>query len=180
MNIIFHELFHLLLALIPPIVIIKYHSKRSSLLLAGLIGGFFIDLDHLIDYVLAFGLKFRLDYFIKGYQFLKSDKIYVFFHSYELIMLLLLTSFIIQQLSLRGVERRSNPVKNNLIFISLLTLTLASSMLLHVIFDIVENELPPATYSLTYRLKNNFDTKNLVYPDHYRYHLEQKKKIKLE
>lgn len=183
MNIALHELIHLLLSLLPATIIIiafknmfkKHNYLITLLLITSLIGGFFIDLDHLIDYVLAFGFHFKLDYFIKGYQFLKSDKIYVLLHSYELVVFLLLISIIF--MSFRALAR--NLSNKKLMFISLLTFTLGLSMLLHVIFDVIENELPPQTYSLIYRIKNNFDTKNLVYPDHYRYHLEQKKKILL-
>jgi len=168
MSIVLHELSHTILALIPSVLIIKQFklTKKKSffILIIGLLGGFFIDLDHLIDYYFAFGLKFNPTYFFKGYQFLKSDKIFVFFHTYELIFFFLIASLIIKKKSL---------------FVFLLLTVLAVSMSFHIFFDVFENELPPQTYSLIYRQKNNFDIKKLVYPSHYRYHLEQKKKIKL-
>lgn len=170
MNLFVHELSHIALSIVPAMIIIKIFKlkktgDRLSVFAIGLIGGFLIDLDHLIDYFSAFGLSFNLQYFIKGYQFLKSDKIFIFFHSYELIILFLLITILLRR---------------KFLLISILSLLLVATMLLHITFDAVENELPPQTYSFTYRLVNNFDLKKLVYPDNYRYHLEQKKKVKFK
>ena len=79
-------------------------------------------------------------------------------------------------MSLRA--KRSNP-KQNLFFTSIIVFILSLSMFSHIALDIVDNELPIPTYSLIYRINKNFEIKNLVYPDHYRYHLEQKKILKV-
>lgn len=182
MSLFLHELTHLTLSLLAGYIAWKifYLKNKKNLFisfLTGLIGGFFIDLDHLFDYFLAFGFRFRLDYFLKGYQFLKSDKIYIPLHSFEIVIIL----FIIYYLLSIGYKNflRFKNFKNFKNFITLKTLIFAFSLslLFHIAFDIVENELPPSTYSFIYRISKNFELKNLVYLDHYPYHLEQKKKI---
>ena len=65
----------------------KYLFKNINVFLIAFLGGVLIDLDHLFDYFLAFGAKFNLTYFAKGYQFLKSDKIYIPFHSWEIVII---------------------------------------------------------------------------------------------
>ncbi len=180
MNLFTHELTHIFLSLFSGFIIWKLISNKQKFLLvsliSGIIGGFLIDLDHFVDYFLAFPYTLNINYFLKGYQFLKSDKIYVPLHSYELILFLLITSIALWNMSLRA--KRSNP-KQNLFFTSIIVFILSLSMFSHIALDIVDNELPIPTYSLIYRINKNFEIKNLVYPDHYRYHLEQKKILKV-
>ena len=102
MPLFFHELSHLVLSLLVGFVIWKKWHKHIGVFITALLGGVFIDLDHLIDYILAFGTKFNLIFFLKGYQFLKTDKIYVPLHSWELVIILLLTSiFLLSNLKTR-------------------------------------------------------------------------------
>jgi len=45
----------------------KYFRKRTILVILGaFLGEFLLDTDHLFDYMLAYGLHFRFDYFLKG------------------------------------------------------------------------------------------------------------------
>lgn len=123
-------------------------------------GGVLIDLDHFIDYFLAFGFTFNLNYFIHGYQFLKSDKIYILFHGWEYVILLLTVSWLI---------------KSN-IKIKAAVLALALGMFFHLGIDAVTNEGAQfRTYSIIYRAKNNFDLQPLVTPEHYQDHQIRKK-----
>jgi len=71
MILFFHELTHLILSLLSGFFASKFTAKKNKYLLVylffGILAGLFIDLDHLFDYFLAFGLHFRLDYFLKGF-----------------------------------------------------------------------------------------------------------------
>src|SRR4030043_606322 len=46
-------------------------------------GSIFIDLDHLADYILHFGLRFDLKKFMVS-QYLESGRVYIVLHSWEL------------------------------------------------------------------------------------------------
>lgn len=116
-------------------------------LIASLIGGVFIDLDHLIDYFLAFGFKYNLSYFLSGYQFLKSNKSYILFHSYELVFFLILLAFILHLYILAVV---------------------GLSILFHLITDLFINKLTIKFYFLFYRLKKNFNLKYLLSVNDYK------------
>lgn len=75
---------HVLVSLLCMVIVyLIFHSTKLALIC--LLVGIFIDLDHLIDYFLYFGLKFSWIDFFKG-SFLKSGKIYLFLHSWELIV----------------------------------------------------------------------------------------------
>ena len=54
-------------------------------------GGVFIDLDHLFDYVVAFGFHWDIDNFLNGSHFKLNGKVYVPFHAYEYVLLLFFT-----------------------------------------------------------------------------------------
>jgi hypothetical protein len=162
MNIYLHELSHLILSLLVGFIIWKI-SGNVYVLSAALMGGFFIDLDHFLDYFLAFGTKFNLTYFLKGYQFLKTDKIYVLFHSWELVILILFTSLLL--------FRSAN------LTVSMLLLSFSLSLFLHLFIDVFTNNMQARSYFLMYRMNNNFELKTMVTNNHYQKHLEQKKKV---
>jgi len=63
-------------------------------------GSILIDLDHLIDYFIFYKDKFCLQDFFIG-RFLKSGKVYLFFHSWEITIFLLILSF---AFNLRGLS----------------------------------------------------------------------------
>ncbi|KKP29986.1 MAG: hypothetical protein UR15_C0007G0002 [Parcubacteria group bacterium GW2011_GWA2_31_28] len=158
MNLYLHELTHLTLSLFVGLIIWKI-SGSVYVISAALMGGFFIDLDHLLDYFLAFGTKFNLTYFLKGYSFLKTDKIYVIFHSWELIIFLFFTIlFFINFITLRA-----------------LLFSFSLSLFLHLSVDVFTNNMKAQSYFLLYRLFNKFELKTLVTTDHYQKHIERKK-----
>ena len=67
------------------------YLKTADLFYVGIVvaGGIFIDLDHLIDYFRYFkNKKFSLKNFFYG-LYLGSGKVYLFFHSWELIFIIL-------------------------------------------------------------------------------------------
>lgn len=164
MNLYLHELSHLILSLLVGLILWKI-SGNVFVLSVALIGGFFIDLDHLLDYFLAFGVKFNLAYFLKGYQFLKTDKIYVVFHSWELAIISLSFSLFFF----------SHPANLTNFTISMFLLSFSLSLFLHLSVDVFTNNMQAKSYFLIYRMNNNFELKTMVTSDHYQKHVKQKK-----
>ena len=135
---------------------IIYRRFHRGLLayLGGLIGGVLVDFDHLIDYFLTFGFRFNLHYFLKGYQFLKSEKIYILFHAWEYVGILIITYYLLT------IRRR--------ITLAVFVLALSLGLGGHLIIDTIINHIKPQTYSITYRIINNFDAKYLIYPKYWK------------
>ena len=58
------------------------------------LGGILIDTDHLLDYFFHYGLKFSTGRFLRN-TYLDSGKIYVIFHSWEIVFFLLGLSYFV-------------------------------------------------------------------------------------
>lgn len=166
MNLYLHESIHFTLSLMVGFVIWRISGNFYAILIA-LAGGFFVDLDHLIDYFLAFGFKFNLAYFLKGYSFLKTDKIYVVFHSWELAIISL-------SISLFFFSQPANLINFT---ISVFLLSFSLSLFLHLVVDVFTNDMKVRAYFLLYRINNNFELKTMITKEHYKKHLRQKSLI---
>ncbi len=130
---------HLIVTSILSLLIYKFYSSFILVVLV-VIGGILIDLDHFIDYFSHYGFKFDLKKFVFiGY--LKSGKIYVYFHSWELIILIYITGLFF------GWGKYS--------------MALSLGMLGHLIIDSTFRKafLP---YSLFYRMWYNFDAYKIL------------------
>jgi hypothetical protein len=104
------------------------------------IGGILIDLDHFIDYFLYAGFKFNLRGFLL-IDNLKSGRIYIIFHSWELIFLIYLLGLLF------GVHRYAA--------------ALSISMLAHMSIDsFFQKSIVP--YFFLYRWHNRFDAKRIL------------------
>lgn len=161
---------HLSLSLLIAIFIYHKWKKLAPSLIGALSGGLFLDIDHLVDYYLAFGTNFNITYFLKGYEFLKSDKIYVFLHAWEWVLLLFVLTLIISRFNLKKSVK--------LITVSLL-LSFNLGLASHLTIDTFTNKTIFQAYFLTYRLYRNFELKELVTTEHYTNHKLMKDKIKL-
>ncbi|PIR73431.1 MAG: hypothetical protein COU40_02455, partial [Candidatus Moranbacteria bacterium CG10_big_fil_rev_8_21_14_0_10_35_21] len=95
MSLFLHLTLHVLSGLLAGYFVWKYYKKPTLTFGFSFLGAVLIDLDHFIDYFLAFGFNFKLDYFTHGYQFLKSDKIYVLFHGWEYVIIFLILGLFI-------------------------------------------------------------------------------------
>jgi hypothetical protein len=168
MNLYFHELTHVVLSVLVGTIIWQRLHTNISVFFAAFIGGFLIDLDHLLDYFLAFGAKFNLTYFLKGYAFLKTDKIYVFFHSWELVIIFFLLFLLLSNNSFPTFK------PSNLRTIQILLFSFSLSLFLHLSVDAFTNNMKPQSYFLLYRVHTNFELKKLVTGDHYTHHLKVK------
>ena len=153
-----HLSLHLTLSLLAGVLVWRIWKKPFASIVGGIIGGVFVDFDHFIDYYLAFGFSWKLDYFRNGYQFLMTDKIYVLFHAWEYVIILALIAFVVKNKIARS-------------FIA----AVALGLFFHLLTDVVVDDMPFRSYSLKYRIENNFELKQLVKPENYIQHLEKKR-----
>ena len=154
MSLIFHELLHLIFSFSIGFFVWRLYKKPVFSFFAALIGGFFVDVDHFVDYFIAFGTRFNLYYFLEGYHFLKSDKVYVPLHAWEWVIVLFFIAFLIKK------RLRLNISLKKLI----LTILLASALGLfsHLLIDLKLNNMTFADYSILFRLKNDFSLQKLI------------------
>ncbi|MGB2662017.1 MAG: hypothetical protein WBD04_06505 [Candidatus Omnitrophota bacterium] len=97
------------------------------------LGGIFIDVDHLIDYFLYYGYRFNLKDFI-AYNYMASGKIYIVFHSIELITVIWIFSLVFSW-----------------------AIPLASGMTLHILIDaFFSHRTTPLFLFLIYRWRKGF------------------------
>lgn len=171
MGLIIHESAHIIISSIIGFFLWKKWEKFCPAFSGAIIGGFLLDLDHLFDYFLAFAFKFNLSYFLKGYQFMKNDKIYVPLHAWEWFILLLIIVYVIN----KNAKIKST---NKYLLLSIL-FSFSLALFSHLIIDVNLNHVTIPGYSIIYRIKNNFELKKLVSPDHYKNHIKKKNIIKL-
>jgi len=153
-----HLLIHFSLAIMSGYLAGRYFKNLILGILVGFIGGFLIDLDHVLEYFLVYGPHFNLIYFLQGRQFLISDQIHLWFHAWEYVAVFIIFSFIIK--------------KNKGIKAILLTLALAISV--HLLTDTVINRVPLKFYTLSYRASQNFSAPKLMSPKGYEENLKLK------
>ncbi|MCX6761935.1 MAG: hypothetical protein NTY33_03815 [Candidatus Moranbacteria bacterium] len=158
-----HLSIHLFLSLFAGLIVWRIWKKPRLAVILGLIGGFLIDLDHFIDYYLVFGWHWNWHYFRDGYQFLKSGKIYVLFHGWEYVIILVLLVFLF---------------KNK--YIETILLALALGAFFHLITDVVVDDTPIKSYSIIYRIKHNFDIYYINSPENYEKYLKKRARVKFE
>jgi len=138
------------------------HFKRVILgVIIGFIGGFLIDLDHVLEYLLFFNWHFNFLNFIAGRQFLLSGQIHLWFHAWEYVIIFLLGAWIFKKYKT----------------IELVLFILAVAMSVHILSDSVINNFPLKYYSLSYRAEMNFAAEKLLSPDEYLKNLELKREL---
>jgi len=146
-----HLFIHFSLALLTGFLAGYYFKKLSIGLIAGFLGGFLIDLDHVLEYFLVFDWSFNIQHFLQGRQFLISDHIYLWFHAWEYVVILIIMAKLFYQ-------RRS-------FAIFLFVLALAASV--HLLSDSLINNYPLKYYSLVYRQEMDFSAEKLLNPLEY-------------
>jgi len=168
MNLFLHILIHILLGFLAGIISWQIYKKDLHahwqvflVFFSALASGVAVDLDHFIDYFLAFGFQFNFDYFLSGYQFLKSDKIYIFFHAWEYVVIFVILAVILRKILAKAI------------FFSL-----ALGLFFHLSADCLLNEgMRQQAYSMVYRIKNNFDVESLVTVEHWQEHIKLKENV---
>ncbi len=156
-----HLAIHLYLAILTGYLAGKYFKNIWLGLIVGVVGGFFIDLDHVLEYLLVFNWQFNLYNFFEGRQFLVSDKIHLWFHAWEYIYFLLLLAWLLR--------------KKEIIKIILITMSLAMSV--HLLTDTIINKVPLKFYTLSYRAGLGFEAINLMSSEAYQENQDLRKKL---
>jgi hypothetical protein len=156
-----HLFIHFILAVLVGFYFGGIMKKKWLGVLIGILGGFLIDIDHVLEYFLVYGLQFNFQYFIESRQFLTSDKIRIYFHAWEYFPLLLILSWLF---------RRQK-------YIKFILLTLAFAGLVHLVTDVFINGYKLRYYSIYYRYINNFSTPRLLSPADYQLNLDYKTEL---
>lgn len=156
-----HLFIHLYLAVLVGYLVGKYFKNFWLTLITAIIGGFFIDLDHALEYLLVYNWHFNIIYFFQGRQFLSADQFHLWFHAWEYIPVLLLLAYLFK--------------KKQVVKIFLVTLALAMSV--HLLTDSVINKVPLKFYTLTYRSSLGFSAKNLMSPEQYQENQDLKREL---
>ena len=160
-----HLFIHFALAALVGYLVGWYFGVIWLGLIAGILGGFFIDLDHVLEYFIVFGLRFNLKHFLEGRQFLSSDKMYIWFHAWEYVPVFLAAVWLFWHYQVFNVA------------IFLLALTIGAFV--HLVSDCFINHFPARNYSLINRWRHGFYAPRLLRPEQYQHNLEQKKRLNL-
>ena len=161
MSLYIHLSIHFLLAVLVGYLCGRIFKQVRLGIIVGILGGFLIDLDHVLEYFLFFGPTFNFQYFIESRQFLLSEKIRLYFHAWEYVPILLLLAWFFR-----------SQQKLKLIFI-----TLAFSGMIHLVSDIFINNYYFRYYSITYRYQRDFSASKLLSPEQYQLNLDYKKEL---
>lgn len=153
-----HIFIHFILAVLVGYLVGSHYHRLHLGIIAGLIGGFFIDLDHVLEYFLVYGPHFNIVYFFEGRQFLSSNQIHLWFHGWEYIPILLLAAWLL---------RRKKAVS-----IFLAAMIFGAS--LHLITDCLINQYPPRNYSLLYRYSQNFSASKILSATQYQKYIQDR------
>jgi len=118
-----------------------YRHRDKRLILAALVTGFLVDLDHWFDYFFYYGQLVNLKLFFGSASYMAlSKKIYVLFHGWEYLILLALLG--------RWLEKRWK--------IKALTTTLVLAYFFHLLWDQLCYGQHFFAYFLTYRFLSHF------------------------
>ena len=111
-------------------------SKSWIIFGSSLISGVLIDLDHILDYFMAYGINIRVKQFFEVCHNLKISRVRLIFHSWELLFLLSICAFVM----------RWNPWIIGTIV----------GFTQHIVLDQVFNKPHKLTYFFFWRLKKDF------------------------
>jgi hypothetical protein len=104
------------------------------------VGGILIDVDHFIDYFLHYRFRFDLGDFFSHRYCEESGKYYMFFHSFELLILMWVIALFVAWI-----------------------IPVVTGMSLHLAIDLaITRRRNPISLSLLYRWKNGFDAKKIL------------------
>lgn len=129
---------HLPLTILSILIMINFKDFSYTYIFLCLFSGWLIDLDHLFDYYyLIFRSKsrFQVQEFLNGIYFKRNKKIFIFFHSYEISIIIFVLGFI---------------YNDYLYFICL-------SHFLHLMQDQKTNDVRLLAYFFIYRAINKFE-----------------------
>ena len=113
------------------------------------VAGVFIDIDHVIEYIIHHGLKgvsfkkicLACEQTTRQEGEYKFERLYLFFHTGEIIILLWIALVYIKNIYL---------------------LAFALGATAHIILDAIVNVLKPQSYFITFRIREGFNTARLI------------------
>lgn len=153
-----HLFIHFTLAYLVGLAIGLRFKELEIGIMAGILGGFLIDLDHLLEYFLFYGWHFNPLYFIEGREFVLTNQIHLWFHAWEYVPLVLLLAWLVRQ-------RRAWAA----FFVAL-----ALAGFVHLASDCLINNYPVRNYSLIYRYHVDFSAPQLLNPEQYQKYIESR------
>ncbi len=115
--------------------------KSWGLSIASLVSGIFIDLDHVIDYLIEHGLRFNVKKFFDFFYEEKHRKIFLIFHGWEWLIILCVFAWLTNW----------NPWITGILI----------GCGQHMVFDFFYSMTTLRSYSLLWRWKNRFDSEVL-------------------
>jgi hypothetical protein len=119
---------------------------------AFLLGGVFIDIDHIFDYLINFKFKFRLKHFFIAFGKETLPKIFIVLHSWELVFIILPVIYF------NGMNS--------------VALSFAAGYILHLSLDNIANKCSCFAYFFIYRLIHEFQGKYFYGKKEYRKRLK--------
>ncbi|MBU1125944.1 MAG: hypothetical protein KKC84_07945 [Candidatus Omnitrophica bacterium] len=119
-------------------------TQEASFIVMVVIGGILVDIDHFIDYFFYFKGSFRARDFFTC-QYLRSGKIYIFLHSWEIVIILTIASNLLHSTHL---------------------LVATFSLAVHLAMDNLQRR-SPLFYFLAYRYYKSFDARTLYGGEHF-------------
>lgn len=153
MSLEMHLLSHVILSLFSGFIIWWVWRRPMVAFSGAILGGILMDLDHFIDYFIAFGFSlFNLEHFTDGAYGTQSGRLFYFFHGWEYVVMLLIIGICAQ----KKVRLRS------------FFLAMGLSMLFHLMLDVTINKgMTFASYSITYRAVHHFRLEDIITPEQY-------------
>lgn len=163
MGLVLHLSIHILLGIVAGLIAWLITKRFWASLISAVLAGVLIDLDHFIEYWLVYGWNFNLGQFIQGSEYLQSAKMRVFFHAWEYVIILLLAFWLIKNRKLKAVF-----------------LGIALGLFFHLGGDALINRIPLKSYSIIYRIANNFEMEKMVTPEHWESFIIEHKTYNIE
>ncbi len=145
MSLFIHLLIHASLALLIGYLLGLYFGRPVLMIFVSLLTGFFIDIDHLLEYLIYFRV-FNLNSFLASQHLIESGQVFLYFHAWEYVILLLILALIFHRRYL----------------IKAVLITAALSMFVHLVSDCFINSMPFKYYSIIYRAKHNFEIERIL------------------
>jgi len=122
--------------------------------LACFLTGVFLDIDHLIDYVVNYGWHFRFKRFFRAFEYEVFENIFIFLHSWEFVVIYLALLWLIDW----------KPVAIGAVI----------GILVHLLLDHFFNDHSRFAYFLSYRLFHRFSARHFYGDDAYHKRLKRK------
>jgi len=126
--------------------------RSFSATAACFVTGIFLDIDHLIDYAVNYGLRFRGRHFFKAFEYEAFENIFLFLHSWEFVAIYLALLWIINW----------KPV----------AIGAGIGIIVHLLVDHFFNDHSKLAYFFSYRLLHGFSAKHFYGAAEYRKRLK--------